>query len=421
MRNLRLLCVTAALIAVPLMSMSAASAAGGAAFKLDDPRAPVAAGGRIEGTGMVLLPSPSLADVNKILSAPAAAPDGVLGASSASANGRDLIPGFTAGAGTRAYGTGNFPFTTKRAAETTNNGPDLGVNDPVGEYPWRATGKLWMYMPASTGKNPGWYMCTASLIHPGVLVTAAHCVHNYGHQGSGWASQVFWYPANYQANTIGSPAGAPYGVYRARTWGIPSVYYNGTDTCTTVGVVCNNDLALVVLYNNNQGSALNNMAKAGSVVGWYSYGWNGYSFVSSPYLGERTAAEITQLGYPLAIDSGQKMERTDTADVYYTSGNLKGQYWGSAQTGGSSGGPEIVNFGTYPVHNSGSSAGTSYVQAVVGVTSWGYTDTNIKVQGASWFGQNIQYPGASYSGYGGGNIGFLNQFVCVTLGYGSQC
>jgi hypothetical protein len=34
------------------------------------------------------------------------------------------------------------------------------------------------------------------------------------------------------------------------------------------------------------------------------------------------------------------------------------------------------------------------------VTSWGYTDINIKVQGASWFGQNIQYSGGNYSGYG---------------------
>ena len=80
------------------------------------------------------------------------------------------------------------------------------------------------------------------------------------------------------------------------------------------------------------------------------------------------------------------MERTDSADVYYTSGNLRGQYWGSAQTGGSSGGPEIVNFGTHPVHNSGSSPGAWFGQNVIGVTSWGYTDINIKVQGASWFG-----------------------------------
>jgi hypothetical protein len=55
------------------------------------------------------------------------------------------------------------------------------------------------------------------------------------------------------------------------------------------------------------------------------------------------------------------------------------------------------------------------------VTSGGYTDINIKVQGASWFGQNPQYPGSNYSGYGAGNIGFMNQFVCVTAGYGAQC
>jgi hypothetical protein len=59
--------------------------------------------------------------------------------------------------------------------------------------------------------------------------------------------------------------------------------------------------------------------------------------------------------------------------------------WGSRQTGGSSGGPEIVNLGMPPVLN-GTGYGTDAdFNIVVGVTSWGYTDTAVKQQGASPF------------------------------------
>jgi hypothetical protein len=56
-------------------------------------------------------------------------------------------------------------------------------------------------------------------------------------------------------------------------------------------------------------------------------------------------------------------------------------------TGGSSGGPEIVNLGIR-----GSLSTTLGAEAnpnlVVGVTSWGYTDTLVKEQGASPFTSN---------------------------------
>jgi hypothetical protein len=51
--------------------------------------------------------------------------------------------------------------------------------------------------------------------------------------------------------------------------------------------------------------------------------------------------------------------------------------------------------------------------AVVGVTSYGSTTVGYNRQGASFFGQNAQYPAASYGSYGGGNIGFLVQATCT--------
>jgi hypothetical protein len=360
----------------------------------------------------------------------AGSPIGNLGSSPSSANGVSVIPGFTGGASAEAYGTGAFPFTTKRSAQWTNNGPFAGVDDPVPEYPWRATGKLSMRFCVKTYNSDipsplpctasderyATFVCTASLVRPGVLITAAHCIHVYGYGSTGLADLVYWYPAKYGATN-------PYGVYRMKARYLPTVYFNGTDTCQngSIGVVCNNDLAVVILWANNDGLTNDSEARAGNIVGWYSYGWNGYSGVTSPYLGNRFAAQITQLGYPVAIDSGQRQIRTDSVGVYsaqsdgVTYGLLEQTTIGSAQTGGSSGGPWLVNFGTPPVHNSGSSQGSAPSQAVVGVTSWGYININIKVQGASHFGQNNQFPNADYGGRGAGNIGALVSTACVNF------
>ena len=57
---------------------------------------------------------------------------------------------------------------------------------------------------------------------------------------------------------------------------------------------------------------------------------------------------------------------------------------GSLETGGSSGGPWTVNLGEHPVLN-GTFGTYGTANMVVGVTSWGYTDTTVKQQGAAPF------------------------------------
>jgi hypothetical protein len=301
----------------------------------------------------------------------------------------------------QAWGTERFPYTTVRSSVWAYGSPNGSDATPVTSYPFRATGKLWMRF----GNN--WFVCTASLIKKGLLVTAAHCVHNYGQGRSGYPNLVVWQPARY-GGTV------PYGGnWTAYTWVIPGVYYLGTDTCTTTGVVCNNDLAVVVLQSKKG-------TYPGSSTGWYGYGWNGYSFTSSAWHGGRFLAQITQLGYPQAINSGVQQIRTDSSDAYYTArGNngrtLRQQTIGSAQTGGSSGGPWIVNFGRPASYGSGSFAGYyTGGPIVVGVTSWGFTNVTANRQGASWFGQNSEFPGSNYGGYGAGNIGRLVQYACTT-------
>ena len=309
--------------------------------------------------------------------------------------------------GNQAYGSAaeKWPYTTARVAISSKPFPNAPYAQmvPVTSAPFRFTGKLWMHF------SDGWYVCTASLIRKGVLVTAAHCVHNYGQGAAGFADQVRWYPANWAAG------GGPWSYFVGVDWRVPTPYFNGTDTCQSgaIGIVCNNDIATVTLQPRNS-------KYAGNILGGFmNYGWNGYGFVASPAFGNATAGAVTQLGYPVAIDSGYQMERTDSFGKFIqTSGAngkvLKNTQLGSAMTGGSSGGPWIANFGTRPIITGSASLGSlSVSNTIIGVTSWGYTTVGVNVQGASYFGQNAEYPNANYGGRGAGNIGSLVNDTCT--------
>lgn len=245
------------------------------------------------------------------------------------------------------FGTSNHPFSTARA--------DLSAHATNTFYPYRASGKLFFKDGASS------FVCSASLIKRGVVVTAAHCVAKFG--------QKRFY-TNFQFIPGYRNGSAPYGVWS----GVPSIltsYYNGTDPCSTAGIVCKNDIAVLRLT-----------AKSGSYpgtsTGWYGYGWNGYGFTSGGI------THITQIGYPNCLDNGQYMERNDSHG-FKSASSANNTIIGSLMCGGSSGGPWLVNFGVRPSltgTTSGSSPGTN---RVVGVTSWGYTSTAVKQQGASPF------------------------------------
>jgi len=305
----------------------------------------------------------------------------------------------------RSYGSGTekWPYSISRVANSSSQQINNIAGSPVTAKPYRLTGKLWMRF------GTDWYVCTASLVKKAVLITAAHCVHKFGTKADGWADEVLWYPANT------SSKGGPWGYYAGTNWRVPTPYFDGTDTCENgaAGIACNNDIATVTLQKKSgeyPGTTLG---------GWYGYGWNGYSFAASPVFGNSTVADITQLGYPVAFDSGYQMQMTDTFGKYITSssttnGNeLRNTQIGSPQTGGSSGGPWLVNFGTRPSISTaadlGSAAKSNYV---VGVTSWGYSTVGANVQGASWFGVNAEFPDADYGGYGAGNIGNLMRDTC---------
>ena len=248
------------------------------------------------------------------------------------------------------YGTGGVPFTTNRV--------DTVANNVSRTYPYRAAGKLYFQNGAA------WYVCSASLIKRGVIVTAAHCVAEFGKRR--FYRNFQFVPAKYNAL-------APYGTWYVEAAYIKTSYFNGTDPCTVPGVVCANDVAVIRI-------APKSGAFPGTATGWLGYGWGGYGFTPN------NLALINQLGYPSTHDSGNIMQRTDSQGVVSPS-NSNNTVWGSRQTGGSSGGPELVNLGirgalTTPL---GSEAANN---TVVGATSWGYTNPAIKLQGASPFTTN---------------------------------
>lgn len=301
-----------------------------------------------------------------------------------------------------------WPYSTARVANSSTQPLSGMIDTPVTGLPYRVTGKLYAEFDGV------WYVCTAALIKKSILITAAHCVHNYGQGDAGYADRVLWAPAN-----TGDETNPGYwGFYEGEGWLVPTPYYNGTDTCTYTGVTCNNDIATVSLY------PINGQYAGNALGGWYSYSSGGYSFARSRTFGNSTVASITQLGYPADFDSGYQMQRNDSFGKYVSARakNRKRLFnieLGSAMTQGSSGGPWLVNFGTAPSLTGSATMGNSAISnVVVGVTSWGYGG-GANVMGSSWFGKNSEYPLNDYGGYGAGNIGSLMYSTCSN--YPSSC
>lgn len=245
------------------------------------------------------------------------------------------------------FGTSNLPFSTARA--------DTYTLTVTGSYPYRAAGKLFFMIGTSS------YVCSASLIKRGIVVTAAHCVANYGKKQfySAWM-----FIPGYSNGT------APYGTWSVAQARVLTAYYDGTDPCAQSGVVCQDDVAVMAL--NTQGSAY-----PGTTTGWFGYGYNGYGFTGG-------ITHISQLGYPVALDSGVYMERNDSQGTI-SSSSSNNTVIGSLMTGGSSGGPWLINLGKPPVLSGISFGSAPGANDVVGVTSWGATNTAVKNQGASSF------------------------------------
>ena len=124
------------------------------------------------------------------------------------------------------FGSANLPFSTAKA-------------QPDNAYPYRAAGKLFFVIDGSS------YICTASLIKRGIIVTAAHCVAEFGKNRyySGWE-----FVPGYRDGS------APYGAWTGAKPLALAGYLDGTDPCQTKGVVCQDDVAVLALNPQIDGS-----------------------------------------------------------------------------------------------------------------------------------------------------------------------
>lgn len=281
------------------------------------------------------------------------------------------------GFSSQAYGTSKHPYTTALA--------DASGLRVTSAYPYSAAGKLFFKEGTDS------YVCSASLIKRGLVVTAAHCVMQYGSK-TYYTGHVF-VPGYYES---GSTAYAPFGQWKAAAIVAPSAYFNGTDVCAdgATGVVCQNDVAVIALKSQSS-------AYPGTKTGYFGYAYGTYSYA------DNKTAQITQLGYPVALNYGGRMERTDSTG-FVDSTAVNNTVIGSQQTGGSSGGPWLVNFGMAPTITGDAGAGQEAARnRVVGVTSWGYTNSAVQEQGASLFTST--------------NIAALVSRICNSTTYKAVC
>ncbi len=281
--------------------------------------------------------------------APGARGDGVQTPERVLPAGFKRAPSKDAGVAPEQAGKSDHVFTTSRA--------NIESMKPASAYPYTATGRLFFNIGADT------YVCSASLIGPGLVVTAAHCVSGFGTNAY---YDSFQYIPDY------SEGKAPFGVWSAVAALAPTKYLDGTTTCSAAapGVVCEDDVALLLLQPKGT-------KYPGTKTGWLGYGWDGAGFNKSDQV------LITQLGYPVGLDNGELMQRNDS-EGFLDPASANNTVIGSLMNGGSSGGPWVANWGV-------ASKATGFLikvtehNTIVGVTSWGYTDPRINEQGAAPF------------------------------------
>lgn len=225
-------------------------------------------------------------------------------------------------------------------------------------YPLSAIGKLYFRKP-----DGGSYVCSASVVSPGVVVTAGHCVHNGNGLRSGWYNSWTFIPG-YRRYVSGARTyeSRPFG-----TWNNPIYVRTSSDWFVGGGSIPNaRDIALIVFGATSAGYQI------GNYTGWL--GWLYPGFIGR---------QITAVGYPVNLDGGLMMHRVEALSAAY--GGYNNGVFGSDMTGGSSGGPIVMNLRADYTDSSAVAPLQNEGNRVVSVVSWGYTAPVHKVQGGSAF------------------------------------
>ncbi|BAC90640.1 trypsin-like serine peptidase [Gloeobacter violaceus] len=214
-------------------------------------------------------------------------------------------------------------------------------------YPYSTVGKFFFTKP-----GVGDFVCSASVLRPRVILTAGHCIHSGNGSVQGYYQNFLFVPSY-------NNGFAPYGVWNWAYANTTSSWYFGGGSFPNAA-----DFAMLQAADNPAFGTLT----LGSITG---------------YLGYQTLSLLPNhaisLGYPGTFDSGLLMHQV-TSGSYRTNVPNSVEY-GSDMTGGSSGGPWIQNFG---FSSSGQFGGLNAGRnRVIGVTSYGYVDPTILLQGSS--------------------------------------
>lgn len=267
--------------------------------------------------------------------------------------------------GTDNYGTG--------LADTPYHFNDY-LQFPSPYYaPYRSVGRL--VFRASDGLT---YWCTATLINYAILVTAGHCVFEGGtNDDSGFNQDGYFYPG-YSAADGGSQR---YGRCHVLRWGTTAQWYStspGASGADNLNGGYDVGVALCDRLQDARWTYVN-----GRMPG-YALGFLGFCYENC----RPSYWMLTQLGYPGNYYGGGEMTVSQHLEITRQPvPNLPSEtgldfIFGSGMEGGSSGGPHVSNIGD--LSDSASNTGQYTLRNVVmGVTSWGFTDPQYKVQGAS--------------------------------------
>jgi V8-like Glu-specific endopeptidase len=213
-------------------------------------------------------------------------------------------------------------------------------------YPWLAIGKLFY-----TGADGRDYTCSASTLNRRVVVTAGHCVYD---------GALRRFHGNFLFVPGFDNGASPFGGF---TWRFATT--TGSWAAGGGRVPNAADFAMLVVNDKVVGGRLR---RIGELTGWL--GWRTLALVRN---------HVSFFGYPLNLDRAAIMQRTD-AEVFRTVAPNAAEI-GSDQTGGSSGGPWIQDFG---VAAAGQPARALNGNVIVGIQSYGYRDPGrARVSGSS--------------------------------------
>lgn len=198
-------------------------------------------------------------------------------------------------------------------------------------YPYATAGKIFGVDPVSGGQ----FVCSGSVVARRLVATAGHCV--YDAAAGSWFSNLVFVPA-YDSGV------APFGVWGAVGILTTASWANGGNQVPNAA-----DFAILVLDDGDVGQG-----PIGEITGTLPWG-----------TGFAAATHVTMLGYPVSLDGGEQMQQTNSQTFALLEPNSA--VYGSGLTGGSSGGPYLMNFGQPAAGQSDEIA-----NVMVGIMSFGW-------------------------------------------------